>query len=84
MGVGIDEPWKDNFAGAIDFANVFSVLPDPGIAQSVFGFSDGNNLAPDAQHRCVFDDAEFAQLWTAPRAGIGGGRAQREELADVK
>jgi hypothetical protein len=51
MGVGIDEPWQDNFAGAVDFANFLSMTLDPGIAQRVFGSTDGNNLAPEAPLR---------------------------------
>ena len=40
------------------------------IAQRVFGLAGGDNLLSHAQNRAILDDAEFAQVGPAPRAGL--------------
>ena len=61
----VHESGQDDLSGAIDLDNFFAILLDPRIAQRVFGLADGDNLSADAQHRAVFDDAEFSEIGAA-------------------
>src|SRR5450631_1983464 len=81
MGVGIDEARQDDFAGAVNFYDVLAVLRQPGIAQSVFAPSGGNNFAPDAQHSAIFNDAERLQFRAA--SWTRGGGTQGKKLTDI-
>jgi hypothetical protein len=81
--MGVHETGQNNLAGAVKFDNLLAMLPDPGIAQGVFGPAGGDDLLAHAQHRAVFDDAEFLEFRTAAWAGVSGRRSQRKQLSDV-
>ena len=55
MSVGVDETGKNDFAGAVDLADLSTVLPDPGVAERVLGLAHGRNPAADAENRAAFD-----------------------------
>lgn len=82
--MGIDEAGKHDFAGAVDLGDLLAMFFDPGIAESVFGGTDGDDLAAEAENGSVFNDAEFLQCGAAARALTLGGRAQGEKLGDVQ
>ena len=48
----------------------------PGITEGVLRLADGNDLAPEAKHGRVFENAEFRQDLSAARAKSFGGLAQ--------
>ena len=58
----IDKSGQHNFSRAVDLRDLLPIFLQPGIAQRIFGFSDGNNLAADAKHGAIFDDAEFPEF----------------------
>ena len=72
MGVGIDEAGQHDLAFAVDLDDCLAILLQPGIAEGVFAFADGDNLSAEAEHGAVFDDAKFFEFWPAPRAGVAG------------
>src|SRR5215469_7803840 len=84
MSVGINESRENDFASAVYFVELFSVLFDPGITKSGFGRTNGCDFAADAEHGSVFDDSHFAEFETAARARIARRRAQGEKLANVE
>ena len=79
----IHESGKNDLACTIDLDDPLAILLEPGVAQRIFALANGDNLASDAKHGGVLDDAEFAEFCSAPRAGLSGRRSQRQELADV-
>ena len=81
--MGVNEAGNNNFSGAINLENFLAILFYPGIAQSVFGFANRNNLSADGQDSAVFDYREFSKAPSAPRTGDAGGRMKRKKLANV-
>jgi hypothetical protein len=65
MCVGVDKSGDDDFAGAVDLGDLLAMLHDPGIAEGVFGGSDGDDLAAEAENGGIFADPEFFELRTA-------------------
>ena len=82
--MGIHESRQNNFASAVYFVELFSVLFDPGITKSVFGRTNRCDLATDAKHGSVFDDSQFTEFGTTARASVAPRRAEGEELANVE
>ncbi len=72
--MGIDEAGQNDFARAIDLGDFLTILFQPGIAQSVFRCSNGNNFATEAEDGAVFNDAELFEV--ADR--VGDLRCSRE------
>ena len=68
---------------AVNLDNLLAILPDPGIAQRLFGIADRDNLPGDTQHRTIFDDGKFLQIEASAGTGSIGSGAQGEELANV-
>ena len=81
MGMRVHESGQDYLSGAVNFHKLGAIFLEPGIAQSIFGLANGDNLAAEAEHRSVFEDGELFKIWSSARAR--GSRAQRQELADV-
>ena len=75
---------ENDFASAVYFVELFSVLFDPGITKSVFGRTNRCDLAADAKHGSVLDDSRFAKFGPAARASGARRRAESEELANVE
>ena len=61
----IDKTRQDDFARAVDLDKFLTVPLQPGIAQRVFGLSDGNDLPAEAENGAILDDAEFFEVGTA-------------------
>lgn len=81
--MGIDEAREHNLSGAVDLHDLLAILQHPGIAQGVFGRARRNNLSSDAQHRAVTDEAKLLKFRAAARAGLRGGGAKSEQLANA-
>ena len=61
---------EDDFARTVNLSELAAVLLEPGIAQRVFAFAHGNNLASETKQGSVFDDAEFFELRSTAWAGL--------------
>ena len=66
--MGIDKARQHHAPATVDFDDLLAILLQPGIAQSVFRGADRNDLASQAEHGSVFDDAEFGKGSAASRA----------------
>jgi len=84
MRVRIDEPGDYDFAGTIDLGELFAMLPDPGIAQRIFGCADRNDLAANTKHRAIVDYPEFLERTSTTRDGIVGRIAQSNYLPGIQ
>ena len=82
--MGIDKTWKDDFAGAVNLANLPAVLLYPGVAQGVLGLADRDDLAADRENGAVFDQAEIAEVASAARALCRGTQSQKLANVDQK
>jgi hypothetical protein len=51
----IDEAGKDDLAGTVDFDYFLTILLEPGIAESVFGLANGDDLAAQREDGSIFD-----------------------------
>ena len=83
MRVGIDKSREDDLSLTINLDNLLAILPDPGVAQRLFGIANRDNLPGDTQHRTIFDHGKFRQIEASPGTGPIGTGAQGEELANV-
>jgi len=72
--VRIHESGQDHFASTIHLGELPAILLQPGIAERVFRFADGNDLSAEAQHGGVFDDAWFFEARAATGTGVAGAR----------
>jgi hypothetical protein len=57
MGVRVYEAWQDDLFFAVDFDYFLTILSKPRVAEGIFGFANGNNLARLKQDRSTFKDA---------------------------
>jgi hypothetical protein len=57
MGVSVYEAWQDDLFFAVDFDDFLTILSNPRVAEGIFGFANGNNLARLKQDRSLFKDA---------------------------
>jgi hypothetical protein len=77
--VGIDESRQNDFSRTIDLGDSILIsLPivlQPGIAQSILGAADGDDLAAYAEHRAVVDDPKVTQSGSATWARFSRCRA---------
>ena len=76
MRVRVDESGNDYFCPTIDLRNFLAILVEPWIAEGVFGYSDSDDLAADAQNGSVVDDAELFEIGRSSRADCGRRTAQ--------
>src|SRR5579863_3649096 len=83
MSVGIDKTWQNDFTRAVDLENFLTILFQPRIAESVFGFANRNNFAADAQDSTIFDHAKLSEVGAAARSRLAGRRSHSEKLANV-
>ena len=60
--------------------SISSALTCQFVLRDFVGRADGDDLSIGDEHRAVFDDAQFAHLRAAARAGVA---AQGEELSGV-
>jgi hypothetical protein len=81
--MGIHKAGQDDSTGAVDFGQAPRVFLDPGILESLARFPHGNNLAGNAKHSRVSDDAQFAECAAAARAG-SSRHTHGKELANVE
>src|ERR1035437_2389379 len=83
MRVRVYKAGEYDLAGAIDLVDVCHFRCEELVLGDFVRRTDGDNLSIRDEQRAVFNDAEFAHLRAAPRAGIAGGAAQCQELSGV-
>jgi hypothetical protein len=81
MRVGIDKPRQHDLTLTIDLKDSLAVVFQPRVAKSIFGFSDRNDFAAEAENSGIFNDVEFVKRCSATRARVL--RAQCQQLANV-
>jgi hypothetical protein len=79
--MGIHKSGSNYFAGAVDLDELLAMFLDPGIAEGVLGWADGDDLASQAEDGNVLEDAEVLKPVSAVWALLVGGK--RQELPDA-